>query len=138
MQWNSGNGPTKIPKHNKKSFKQKVSEYINVLQGLSEGIDVINGVVIENLDNELKQSLFEMAMYFDNMLKQKQKIKEKYPRNGKPWTDQEDEALIEEYESGKTLKEISFLHGRGEKAVYTRLFQLGKSVLKEGKEHLFN
>ena len=117
--------PQKILKNKKKSFKEKLSQYIDILQGLSEGVNILTGEVVKDLDKELKLYLFEMSLYFDNKLKSKEKLEEKYPQHGKKWTEEEDEQLLSEYKQGKTVKELSSIHQRGEGSVRSRLIKLG-------------
>ena len=117
--------PQKILKNKKKSFKEKLSQYIDILQGLSEGVNILTGEVVKDLDKELKLYLFEMSLYFDNKLKSKEKLEEKYPHHGKKWTEEEDEQLLSEYKQGKTVKELSSIHQRGEGSVRSRLIKLG-------------
>ena len=117
--------PQKILKNKKKSFKEKLSQYIDILQGLSEGVNILTGEVVKDLDKELKLYLFEMSLYFDNKLKSKEKLEEKYPQHGQKWTEEEDEQLLSEYKQGKTVKELSSIHQRGEGSVRSRLIKLG-------------
>ena len=49
------------------------------------------------------------------------------PRNaGKPWTDIEEEKLLEEFYSGMTTSAIAREHGRSKGAIESRLADLGK------------
>lgn len=49
------------------------------------------------------------------------------PRNaGKPWTDIEEEKLLDEFDSGMTISAIAKEHGRSKGAIESRLVNLGK------------
>ena len=109
----------------KKPFKERLGSYIEILQGLSEGVDVLSGEVIEGLSNDLKLELFEMSMYFDERLKAKEKLEQSHPNQGSKWTAEEDEQLIAEFKEGKSVKEISAVHQRNIGAIRSRLSKLG-------------
>ena len=46
-------------------------------------------------------------------------------RTSKKWTDEEDNKLIEEFKSGKSLTELASIHGRTKGAIRSRLRKLG-------------
>lgn len=117
--------PRKISKATKKPLKEKLNSYIEILQGLSEGVNVLTGEAIENLDEELKMHLFEMSLYFDEKLKSKERVEGKYPQHGKKWTKEEDDKLLDGYNQGATIKELSAIHQRGEGSIRSRLIKLG-------------
>ncbi|MBP3495229.1 MAG: hypothetical protein J6K52_03395 [Clostridia bacterium] len=117
--------PPKILKNKNKTVKEKLTQYIDILQGLSEGVNILTGEVIKDLDKELKLHLFEMSLYFDNKLKYKEKLEKKHPQHGKKWTKEEDEQLLSEYKQGKTVKELSSIHQRGVGSIRSRLIKLG-------------
>ena len=117
--------PKKLIKPQKQSFKEKLTQYIHILAALSEGVNILSGEIIEGLDEELRLYLFEMSLYFDTKLKTKERLEEKYPNHGKKWMEQEDKQLLEEYNQGKTIKELSLLYERGEGAIRSRLIKLG-------------
>jgi hypothetical protein len=50
------------------------------------------------------------------------------PRGGKPWTPDEDGALLQEFDAGLSLEEIARRTGRGVFAVEVRLSKLGRDV----------
>ena len=111
-------------KDQKRSFKERLSTYIHILQGVSEGVDVITGETIEGLSEDVKLQLFEMSVYFDNRLKSREAQERKYPKQGQKWTLEEDEQLLAEYKEGRTLKELSQLHCRSVGAIRSRLLNL--------------
>jgi hypothetical protein len=112
----------------KKPFKERIGAYIDILQGLSEGVDVLSGEVVEGLCDDLKLELFEMSMYFDERLKAKETLEKKHPNQGQKWTLEEDQQLLTEFKEGKTVKEISDIHQRNIGAIRSRLLKLGVQI----------
>jgi hypothetical protein len=109
----------------KKPFKERIGAYIDILQGLSEGVDVLSGEVVEGLSDDLKLELFEMSIYFDERLKAKEKLEQDHPNQGQKWSAEEDEQLLTEFNEGKSVKEMSALHQRNIGAIRSRLSKLG-------------
>ena len=48
------------------------------------------------------------------------------PATGKPWTPEEDQALVAAFDSGSTPKQLAAAHERTNGAVRSRLMKLGK------------
>ena len=111
-------------KEQKKPFKERLATYINILQGLSESVDVVTGEVVEGLSEDLKLQLFEMSVYFDDRLKSRDAQDNRYPNHGLKWTPEEDEQLLTEYQEGKTINELSAIHCRSNGAIRSRLLNL--------------
>ena len=109
----------------KKPFKERIGAYIDILQGLSEGVDVLSGEVVEGLSDDLKLELFEMSIYFDERLKAKEKLEQDHPNQRQKWSAEEDEQLLTEFNEGKSVKEMSALHQRNIGAIRSRLSKLG-------------
>lgn len=109
----------------KKPFKERIGAYIDILQGLSEGVDVLSGEVVEGVSDDLKLELFEMSIYFDERLKTKEKQEKDHPNQGQKWSAEEDEQLLTEFNEGKSVKEMSALHQRNTGAIRSRLSKLG-------------
>lgn len=111
--------------YKKTSSTSKFQNYISILESLSEGVNFSTGEIIEGLDEELKSYLFEIAIYFDTMLKNKEKFKASNPNQGKPWSIEEDEQLLFEYKNGKSISDICEIHGRSHGSIRSRLLKLG-------------
>jgi hypothetical protein len=109
----------------KKPFKERIGAYIDILQGLSEGVDVLSGEIVEGLSDDLKLELFEMSIYFDERLKTKEKLEQDHHKQGQKWSAEEDEQLLTEFNEGKSVKEMSALHQRNIGAIRSRLSKLG-------------
>ena len=109
----------------KMNLKDKMEYYSGILNGLSEGVNVVTGEMVDGLDPEIKLQLLEMSKYFDQRLKSKERQEEKYSQHGQKWSQEEDEQLLSEYREGKTIKEISEIHSRSYGAIRSRLLGLG-------------
>lgn len=109
-------------------FKARMAAYIEILQGLSEGVDTTTGEVVEGLGQNVKLQLFEMSLYFDERLRAREKLEEDYSHNGQKWTAQEDAALLTEYEEGKIVDELAEMHCRTPGAIRSRLIKLGVQI----------
>ncbi len=68
--------------------------------------------------------------------KNQQATSDLYPKNGLPWTKDEDNRLLLLYEKKRPLKQISRQLGRSPSAVHNRLYYLldreAQAVLKQG------
>jgi len=53
-----------------------------------------------------------------------EEIRKTHPRAYEPWTGEDDERLIAEYQSGKTIKELMGLFGRQRGGIESRLKRL--------------
>ena len=113
----------------KPSFKERAASYIEILQGLSEGVDTTTGEIVEGLTEDTKLQLFEMSLYFDERLKARERLEEEHPQNGQKWTEEEDEALLAGWQEGKTVKELAQLHARTQGAIRSRLMKIGVQIL---------
>lgn len=96
-----------------------------LLSVLADGIDPLTGEVLprEHLCNqpEIIRALHEVLRVSPST---KQKIQ---PRNaGKPWTETEENKLMDEFDAGVKLSEIAQEHGRTRGAIEARLAVLGK------------
>ncbi|MBQ7307980.1 MAG: hypothetical protein IJW82_05575 [Clostridia bacterium] len=113
----------KSKKQIKLSFKDKLKTYIDILQGLSQGYNIFTGEIIDNLDDELKGFCFEMAMYFDERLQSKVNKETAIPNHGHKWTAEEDKRLLDEYNNGKTVKELCQIFQRSSGSIRSRLLK---------------
>ncbi|MBQ2718897.1 MAG: hypothetical protein IJF73_02400 [Clostridia bacterium] len=109
-------------------LKEKLIGYVDILQGLVEGIDATTGEVIEGLSRDLRRRLWEMSLYFEGRLKAQERLESHYPNNGSRWSPEEDEAITAEYKAGRSIKELSILHERTEGAIRSRLLRLGIKI----------
>lgn len=96
-----------------------------LLSALADGIDPFTGELLPQ-NHVCNQP--EMIRAFHELLNVIPSPKKKnLPRNaGKPWTDIEEEKLLDEFGSGMTTSVIAKEHGRSKGAIESRLANLGK------------
>ena len=121
------------PIYQKLSVKEKLTRYIDILNGLSEGINILTGEIVENLDEEVRQYLYEMSNFFADKLERREKLEEQYPQQGKRWTLEEDSRLIEEFEKGKPVNELCKIFQRTHGSIKSRLLKFG--IINFGEEN---
>ena len=93
-----------------------------LIQSLSNGIDPFTGEVFPT-DHVCNQPEIIRAL---NLLLNPPKRKNTPPNAGSPWSQEEDERLMTEFDSGTPLYELAKLHGRTRGAIQSRLLLLGK------------
>lgn len=121
------------PIYQKLSVKEKLTRYIDILNGLSEGINILTGEIVENLDEEVRQYLYEMSNFFADKLERREKLEEQYPQQGKRWTPEEDSRLIEEFEKGEPVNELCKIFQRTHGSIKSRLLKFG--IINFGEEN---
>lgn len=96
-----------------------------LLSALADGIDPFTGELFGQ-DHVCNQP--EMIRAFHEILNViPAEKKKKLPINaGKPWTDIEEDTLLDEFDSGMTTSAIAKAHGRSRGAIESRLTALGK------------
>ena len=108
----------------------KIEKSIEIIRLLSQGVDPETGEICSN-DSPFQQPSVIRALYasVDALEKEKRRIKrnKNLPKNaGNPWSNEEDKALIEGYESKKSLKELAEIHQRTKGSIHSRLVKNGK------------
>lgn len=98
------------------------------LAALADGINPLTGEILPEWDScnqaEIVHALHTAVMVMDNNLKHPPKPR---PENhGKPWTEDEDQQLLEEYRGGQSGSEIAKAHIRSKGAIAARLVRLGE------------
>ena len=98
---------------------------IELLSVLADGVDPFTGELLPQ-NHVCNQP--EMIRAFHEILNVIPSSKKKCPpRNaGKPWTEIEEEKLLDEFDSGMTTYAIAKEHGRSRGAIESRLADLGK------------
>ncbi len=109
------------PKEKPLSFEEKMALHAEILKGLCEGVNTLTGEVVEGLDPTIRMHLSEMSDYFAENLSSR--IVQPSV-SGQKWTDEEDTALLDGYGKGKSIKELSEIHGRSTGAIRSRLLKL--------------
>ncbi len=98
-----------------------------LLSALADGIDPFTGELLPQNHVCNQPEMIRAFHEVQNVLSTPRK--KTRPRNaGKPWTDLEEEKLLDEYDSGMTTSAIAKEHGRSRGAIESRLADLGRST----------
>ena len=108
----------------------ELSEALIIIQLLSEGIDPETGEVLEDESTFNKPQVIRALVVAVNALERVNKIESRkgtLPGNaGKAWATEEDNELIEAFEKGESINDLSIRHSRTKGAISARLVRLGK------------
>ena len=101
-----------------------------IVQALADGVNPVTGEAYPD-HSPYAEPRSLRALYFAVDLMQKEiereKRRERLPANfGKPWTAEEDQAAMSEFDSGLTLPEMARRHLRTQSSIRLRLEKLGK------------
>ncbi len=112
-----------------KTFGMDISEIVRIIRSLADGIDPFTGKVFPE-DSPYQHPRIIRSLYASvEVLKQREEEqrREPQPKNaGQPWSEAEDQALIERFDAGASISTLSERHGRTEGAMRSRLEKLGK------------
>ena len=111
----------------------EIDEALSVIKALADGVDPNTGEMLPD-NNPIQSAIVVRALYTSiNALEKNLKStsrKSNLPDNaGKPWSDEEDKQLEDEYKSGMTVTEITKLHLRTRGAIQSRLIKLGLVIV---------
>lgn len=97
-----------------------------ILDFLSDGIDPFTGAFLDE-DSICNQADVVRAFHAIQVELEKKSGHKKLPEsNGKPWSDEAGQILIEMYDAGCTEKQLSEHFKRTKGAIHSRLKRLGK------------
>ncbi len=113
----------------------KKSKAIDILKLLADGTHPLTGEKLErnHVVNEpdviraLNTAVSALASD-DSKIRRQRNLPE---RVGKPWSENEDEVLIEAFEKGISLNDLVIKHQRTRSAIRTRLVRLGKIAIDD-------
>ena len=96
-----------------------------LLSVLADGVDPFTGEILPQ-NHVCNQP--EMIRAFHEILRTvpPQRKKDSPCNAGKPWTAEEEEKLLDEFEAGEAVSAMAREHGRSKGAIETRLADLGK------------
>lgn len=101
-----------------------------IIESLANGIDPETGEILppqSTLNSPpIIRALFVAGQALDRASKQAERKKSLPDKAGRPWADEEDQALIAAFDTGATVKDIAAKHGRTLGAISSRLVRLGK------------
>ena len=101
-----------------------------IVELLADGVNPVTGEIF-NDDSPYSHPQIVRALYTVLNLLDKKNARAKrskdLPKNaGQSWNAEEDEFLAENFDKGKSVKELAEMHGRTEGAISSRLMRLGK------------
>lgn len=96
-----------------------------VLSALADGVNPLTG---ELLPSDCVCNQVEVVRAFHCILNALSRVGEKdVPSNaGMPWTESEDEHLLNSFKDGKTVAELAKMHGRTKGAISSRLKKIAE------------
>jgi len=108
----------------------QIDAALPIVQALADGVNPVTGEAYPDQSPYAEpRTLRALYSAVDLMQKEieREKRRERLPANfGKPWTPEEDQAAISEYDSGLTLPEMARRHLRTQSSIRLRLEKLGK------------
>jgi hypothetical protein len=114
----------------RKAKAVELSEALKIIRRLSEGIHPETGKVLKDESTFNRPQVIRALAVAVNAMERVHKIdsrKTTLPDNaGKAWTTEEDNQLIEAFEQGASIGELSVRHSRTRGAISARLIRLGK------------
>jgi hypothetical protein len=108
----------------------EIIKTLEIIKALSQGVDPHTGEIYPP-DSPYQhpdtiRALFEAINALEKILG-RSKRQESLPENaGKAWSTEEDKLLIEQFDKGVPVKELSGDHKRTEGAIKSKLLKLGK------------
>lgn len=108
----------------------EINKALEIIKALSEGIDPHTGEMFPPdspyQHPDTVRALFKAVDALERV-KERDRRQKSLPENaGKPWTEEEDRLLIDQFDKGMSFNELSRDHRRTEGAIKSRLLRLGK------------
>jgi hypothetical protein len=111
------------------------SDDTQLILTLAEGIDPLTGEVLSRdhlLHNpQIVRALFHAARALERAEKSAKRVASLPAKAGASWSKEEDNALIQKFDSNVLVAEIAKRHGRTEGGITSRLVRLGKIAARE-------
>ena len=108
----------------------QIDAALPIVRALADGVNPVTGEAYPDHSPYAEpRTLRALYSAVDLMTKEieREKRRERLPANfGKPWTAEEDQAAISEFDSGITLPEMARRHLRTQSSIRLRLEKLGK------------
>lgn len=108
----------------------EVKKAKEIVAALANGVDPYTGEIFtvespyQNADTT--RALYLALKSLDMYERRKQREKNMPGNAGAPWTSDEDTDLLQSFDAGKTIRELSIDHGRTEGAIRSRLIRHGR------------
>ncbi|MFD1954825.1 hypothetical protein ACFSL6_11785 [Paenibacillus thailandensis] len=104
-----------------------------IIACLSDGIDPFTGELFDTdspyQNPDVVRALYIALKGIERLEQQEKRQKDLPVNNGRPWEHEEETRLIEAFDQGITIKDLSTIHARTEGAIRSRLIKLGKLEL---------
>ncbi len=98
-----------------------------ILSALANGVNPMTGEILPDSDScnqpSVVRALYTALSALENKVTPLKA--RKYENSGKPWTPEENDQVVAEYQSGMSGAEIAKLHKRSTTAIAARLVHLG-------------
>ncbi len=96
-----------------------------ILQQLADGLDVVTGEPLPQ-DSQFNQPDAIRALFTAIRALEGTAKKDVPGKTGSKWTDEEDKQLVEAFDTGTSIKDLSASHQRTTGGIRSRLIKLGK------------
>lgn len=101
-----------------------------IIESLAKGIDPETGEILppqSTLNSPpIIRALFVAGQALDSAAKRAERNNSLPGMAGRPWGEEEDQALLAIFDSGASIKDIAAKHGRTPGAITSRLVRLGR------------
>jgi hypothetical protein len=108
----------------------EIDQALGIIRTLADGIDPFTGEVYPPASPyQNPQTLKALFLAISALEKEQKRLRRQgdLPANaGRPWSEDEAGNLLESFDAGKTIEELSTLHGRTPGAIRARLMRMGK------------
>lgn len=108
----------------------ELGKALEIIKALSDGTDPLTGEIFPpnspfQHPNTVR-ALFKAIDALERMQERKKRQKSLPENAGNPWYEEEDKLLIDQFDKGVSVTELSRNHGRTKGAINSRLVKLGK------------
>ena len=111
-----------------------------IVSALANGVNPLTGEIF-NADSpyqapDVVRALYVSLRALESSGRQRPRSRERMPGNaGKPWSDEEDKRLLDEFERGRPLAELAHLHERTLAGIQARLEKHGRLQFQEASRY---
>lgn len=113
--------------------RMDITNALQIIKALSQGVDPHTGEIFPAgspyQHPDTIRALYEALRALERMEGRLERQKSLPQNAGKAWTTEEDHQLMERFDKGISVKELSVVHNRTEGAIKSRLMKLGKLSL---------
>ena len=107
-----------------------IDQALEIIRTLADGIDPYTGEVYPSASPyQNPQTLKALSLGISALEKEQKRIRRQTdlpPHAGRPWSEDEAGNLLESFDAGKTIEELSTVHGRTPGAIRARLMRMGR------------